>query len=775
MFCPSWSDTMDGLWKEFSMPIKNELEDAAVVPASTIKKAKTRAQKEDAKKLKKKIEKFDMFEEWVEGDITLRYNPKDHDAKKHLSGWAMRNTNNHNKKVLKKSCLGVFVCSKGQCRNQSGDIVSVRPATSDRARRKQSEKSCPRPGCGGKLTHVSCTGKGGYPVTHFWRVTDSVIIFQSKGVHDHPRPDVVKTTSMAKIALLEYHRRNRHERPKEICKKVGVQIHKSFSRVDRVARQLREVQGIVGEDPDMKKSLIPGTGDVSYGVQPMRDSWDQRMKNENCLSDAFQPPPHSYGNYYTHHQLMSDSWYAPTHSQDAYRFPNYGVPHMTTANIAEDTYHHGYVDAADSCSYDPFREDVGFESHPSATLPISQASSNGFPSRAGAEFCYSPIKHEVATLPDTVLHSGHDLASLMVSPKEQEVPNTEARLHTFNSPTVSRASVDQQNVPELTPVVSGPATSVMLSSGADIISTAFQQAAELPMSSSPSDMPCLGTSTMTNVSMPPKKRGPPELLPIEPKRRKISGEQSTEKPNPTPVSINLDLPSFSDIFDISAAFGEEGLAGRPKSPVYHSPSPSAPASSASAVSSTDNAVLPSTISYAVPNSTAVGSASTVTVSSGPSSCHSYDGSQHSSFHSNKSLTQLNTHHPIRDEESGTYIDLLVSMYLGEKEPDKSINKNEFHVYTERHNNHLRTNDHSHYGSYDPFKSPLSNTQFDFAWYESERKAQRYRLSSSGLDSLISPLGLGGHPSSYEYSSPFTSDLHGDSSRHTPASYSRHLY
>ena len=51
-------------------------------------------------------------------------------------------------------------------------------------------------------------------------MTDTVILFQAKGVHDHPRPDVVKTTSQAKMALLEYHRMHRHERPKEICKKV---------------------------------------------------------------------------------------------------------------------------------------------------------------------------------------------------------------------------------------------------------------------------------------------------------------------------------------------------------------------------------------------------------------------------------------------------------------------------------------------------------------------------------------------------------------------------
>ncbi|XP_071965256.1 uncharacterized protein [Antedon mediterranea] len=764
---------MDGLWKEFSVPIKSEMDDVAVVPTSSGKKAKTRVQKDDIKKPKKKIEKFDLFEEWIEGDVTLRYNPKDHDARKHLSGWAMRNTNNHNKKVLKKSCLGVFVCSKAQCRSQSGEMVSVRPATSDRARRKQSEKSCPRPGCGGKLTHVPCTGKGGYPVTHFWRVTDSVIVFQAKGVHDHPRPDVVKTTSMAKIALLEYHRRNRHERPKEICKKVGVQIHKSFSRVDRVARQLREVQGIVPDDHEMKSSLIP-SDESAYNVQA---NWDHRVKNENGLSESFQSSMHSYGNYYQHHQLLNDGWYAPTHAQDAYRFQSYGaVPHvMNTGSIAEETYHHSYVDAADSCSYDPFCDDAtGFDSHPSATIPISQAATNGYTSRAGTSFGYSPIKHNT-TIPDTILNTNHDLRSILVSPKEQEVPNTEANLHSFNSSTVS-----QHNVPELTPIVS-VSTNVMLSSGADIISTAFQQAAELPMASSPVNVPCSAPSTtMTNMCMPPKKRGPPELLPIEPKRRKISSEQSADKPAPAPVSINLDLPSFSDIFDISAAFGEEGLAGRPKSPVYHSPSPASSASSpcSSVVSHSPNPVTSTSTSAETVLATIAGARNdmAVTTSCGTSSHNTLPQHSTSSTHSNKSLTPLNPHHPVRDEENGTYIDLLVSMYLGEKESDKLINKNELNVYTDRHNNHLRSaaGEHGHYASYDPFKS---NSQIDFSWYEAERKAQRYRLSNSGLDSLISPLGLGGHSSAYDspYTSTYSSELHADSSRHMSAAYSRHLY
>lgn len=53
-----------------------------------------------------------------------------------LPGWAMRNTNNHNVHILKKSCLGVLVCSV-RCKLPSGDRVHLRPAICDKARKKQ--------------------------------------------------------------------------------------------------------------------------------------------------------------------------------------------------------------------------------------------------------------------------------------------------------------------------------------------------------------------------------------------------------------------------------------------------------------------------------------------------------------------------------------------------------------------------------------------------------------------------------------------------------------
>ena len=67
------------------------------------------------------------------------YSPECEEAKKHTSGWAMRNTNNHNVSILKKSCLGVLVCNK-RCVQRNGKQVAIRPAICDKARKKQQGK-----------------------------------------------------------------------------------------------------------------------------------------------------------------------------------------------------------------------------------------------------------------------------------------------------------------------------------------------------------------------------------------------------------------------------------------------------------------------------------------------------------------------------------------------------------------------------------------------------------------------------------------------------------
>lgn len=80
--------------------------------------------------------RHDTFEEWPDGHSRFIYPTGCEEAKKHSSGWAMRNTNNHNVNILKKSCLGVLVCTK-RCIQKNGRAVAIRPAICDKARKKQ--------------------------------------------------------------------------------------------------------------------------------------------------------------------------------------------------------------------------------------------------------------------------------------------------------------------------------------------------------------------------------------------------------------------------------------------------------------------------------------------------------------------------------------------------------------------------------------------------------------------------------------------------------------
>ena len=80
--------------------------------------------------------------EWTNGHCRLVYSTSTEEAKRHSSGWAMRNTNNHNVNILKKSCLGVIVCSK-RCILPNKRVVNLRPAICDKARKKQQARPCP--------------------------------------------------------------------------------------------------------------------------------------------------------------------------------------------------------------------------------------------------------------------------------------------------------------------------------------------------------------------------------------------------------------------------------------------------------------------------------------------------------------------------------------------------------------------------------------------------------------------------------------------------------
>ncbi|KAH8395168.1 hypothetical protein KR222_004030, partial [Zaprionus bogoriensis] len=144
------------------------------------------------------VSEFDDFNDWANGHCRLVYGAQSEDAKKHASGWAMRNTNNHNVNILKKSCLGVLLCS-AKCRLPNGASVHLRPAICDKARRKQQGKQCPNRNCTGRLEIQPCRGHCGYPVTHFWRRAGNAIYFQAKGTHDHPRPEAKGSTEARRL------------------------------------------------------------------------------------------------------------------------------------------------------------------------------------------------------------------------------------------------------------------------------------------------------------------------------------------------------------------------------------------------------------------------------------------------------------------------------------------------------------------------------------------------------------------------------------------------
>lgn len=82
------------------------------------------------------VRQTDWFQEWPDSYVKHIYSSEDKNAQRHHSSWAMRNTNNHNSRILKKSCLGVVVCGN-DCSTLDGRKIYLRPAICDKARQKQ--------------------------------------------------------------------------------------------------------------------------------------------------------------------------------------------------------------------------------------------------------------------------------------------------------------------------------------------------------------------------------------------------------------------------------------------------------------------------------------------------------------------------------------------------------------------------------------------------------------------------------------------------------------
>ncbi|NXL86140.1 GCM2 factor, partial [Alectura lathami] len=173
-------------------------------------------------KLPQEPEHFDAFQEWPDGYVRLVYSSEEKNAQRHLSGWAMRNTNNHNCQILKKSCLGVVVCA-GSCALPGGTRLQLRPAICDKARQKQQKKACPN--CNSALQLIPCRGHSGYPVTNFWRLDGKAIFFQAKGIHDHPRPESKLEAEARRSAIKKQMSSSHHSQKKRLLNSEAGRYH----------------------------------------------------------------------------------------------------------------------------------------------------------------------------------------------------------------------------------------------------------------------------------------------------------------------------------------------------------------------------------------------------------------------------------------------------------------------------------------------------------------------------------------------------------------------
>ncbi|XP_075056502.1 chorion-specific transcription factor GCMa [Mixophyes fleayi] len=225
-------------------------------------------------KLPQDLEKTDWFQEWPDSSVKHIYSSVDKNAQRHLSGWAMRNTNNHNSRILKKSCLGVLVCSN-DCTTSHGRKIYLRPAICDKARQKQQSKQCPN--CRGTLKLVSCRGHGGFPVTNFWRHEGQFIYFQTKGNHDHPKPETKLESDSRKT------------------------VHKKRTSIESTStehKRNRNVEPLTGDIQNQEN--LSSTGLSQEGCLPSYELNDMKMDQSsiehmlnNCLSQA------KHYNYFT--------------------------------------------------------------------------------------------------------------------------------------------------------------------------------------------------------------------------------------------------------------------------------------------------------------------------------------------------------------------------------------------------------------------------------------------------------------------------------------------
>ncbi|KFO86092.1 Chorion-specific transcription factor GCMa [Buceros rhinoceros silvestris] len=219
-------------------------------------------------KLPQDIRQIDWFQEWPDSYVKHIYSSEDKNAQRHHSSWAMRNTNNHNSRILKKSCLGVVVCGNN-CSTVDGRKIYLRPAICDKARQKQQRKCCPN--CNGPLRLLSCRGHGGYPVTNFWRHEGQFIFFQSKGAHDHPRPET-KVEAEARRSIQK--------------------TQTDFSPSSRRLKRIREIESLTGAMPMWESLPLLLSKPDTYMRPANPEGHSSESSWEPMLGSCSGQPPH---------------------------------------------------------------------------------------------------------------------------------------------------------------------------------------------------------------------------------------------------------------------------------------------------------------------------------------------------------------------------------------------------------------------------------------------------------------------------------------------------
>ncbi|XP_008493871.1 chorion-specific transcription factor GCMa [Calypte anna] len=219
-------------------------------------------------KLPQDVRQTDWFQEWPDSYVKHIYSSEDKNAQRHHSSWAMRNTNNHNSRILKKSCLGVVVCGN-DCSTWDGRKIYLRPAICDKARQKQQRKCCPN--CNGPLQLLACRGHGGYPVTNFWRHEGQFIFFQSKGAHDHPRPET----------KLEAEARRSFQKAQT-----------AFSPSSPGLKQIREIESLTGAMPTQEAFPLLLSKPGTYMIPADFGRHLSKISQDLTLSSCSVWPPH---------------------------------------------------------------------------------------------------------------------------------------------------------------------------------------------------------------------------------------------------------------------------------------------------------------------------------------------------------------------------------------------------------------------------------------------------------------------------------------------------